>query len=242
MSPSLTVDPGIREKLPNLKILIAVIRGINPDEVDREGCSAILCNAWSHAQKACSSFPNVQSHPNIAAWRIAYQSLGIPVKKYTTSIENLVKRACKEGSTPRLICPLVDLYNACSLRFLVPFGGFDMVVDGGIGSGALELRWTREGDTFHALDSDQPVPLASGEAVYVVGSTVLTRHINWKQSREALISDSTRDVVLMAEVLDCVDETVLGEMEDFLRENCQKLLKRPVCFKVMRPKDSVIEY
>ncbi len=219
---SLFIQPEIFEKLPNLKVFIATAKNINLQQLDKDGCKFLLESAWNSVATAVTPYPNVQSHPNIAAWRKAYNSLGISVKKYSSSIENLAKRAAKNGSLPRSINPLVDFYNAVSLKFLVPFGGFDLDDDS---IKELSLRFTANNDTFCALDSPQVENLQPGEAVYATGSTVVTRHINWKQSKEGLITDKTINAVFMAEILADVPENVLDEMKNFFETECKKLLK-----------------
>src|SRR5262249_31864957 len=84
-----------------------------------------------------------------------------------------------------------------SLRQFVPAGAFDL----GDITGPLELRLTRHGDHFVALDATTPLDLPPGEVCYADGSTILTRHFVWRQSRVAAITPSTRDVFLVSEVL-----------------------------------------
>ena len=108
-----------------------------------------------------------------------------------------MRRATKGGLPPR-INPLVDFYNGLSLSLVVPIGGFDI---GALADGDIDVRLTRAGDTFLALDADEPSPVPAGEVAYVCGSTVLTRHLVWRQSRPGLILPGTSDVVLLCEVL-----------------------------------------
>ena len=55
----------------------------------------------------------------------------------------------------------------------------------------LELKLTRRGDTFQALDKSEPVAVPNGEMAYVTGQTVLTRHFVWRQSRAGIITPET---------------------------------------------------
>lgn len=235
----LSIHKNIFAKLPGLKVLIAVVRNLDPTKMDKEGCKALLCKEWIGCRELISSYPNVQSHPHLASWRKAYATLGIPSKKFTTSIENLCKRALKPDSEPRSINPLVDFYNACSLRFIVPFGGFDMR-DPTIKE--LDFRFTTEGDTFHALDAEGPEPMVAGEAAYVSGHKVLTRHINWKQSREGLIKEHSTDVVFMAEILDDVPTVLISEMTEFFKAQAKSLLGVEPEFQIVSEENPIISY
>ena len=135
---------------------------------------------------------------------------------HPASIEALLRRAAK-GGEPFSILPLVDLYNAISLEHVLPAGGFDL----GAVRGPIELRATRPGDRFHGLDEPTPTEVPPGELGYCDGSTVLTRHVVWKQGREGLISEATTDVFLVSEALGEVGsdaaEAVLADMRDGLR-------------------------
>jgi DNA/RNA-binding domain of Phe-tRNA-synthetase-like protein len=107
-------------------------------------------------------------------------------------------RRASKGAAPPRINALVDFYNGLSLRFVVPIGGFDI---GALGDGDIDVRLTRAGDTFLALDAEDPSAVPAGEVAYVHGSTVLTRHLVWRQSRPGLILPGTSDVVLLCEIL-----------------------------------------
>ena len=111
----------------------------------------------------------------------------------------------------------MDWYNAVSLRHFVPVGGFDLDQI----AGPLELRLTRGGDQFLALDAADMVTVSPGEVAYADGTAILTRHFVWRQARAGLIVPATRNVLLLSEVLGevgaAVAEAVLAELRDGLR-------------------------
>lgn len=204
-----TIDPPVFKVLPGLRVLIVSAHDMQHSESAAQFANERLLAAWNQVPAALSGYANPQSHPLVAAWRKAYAALGLPGSKYTTSVEALLKRASKAGSTPRSISPLVDLYNAISIRHVVPFGAFD--VDAFPSDAKIDLRYSLPGDSFHALDADAPLsPMPAGEMVYAVGSDVVTRHINWKQSRLGLVSTTSTNVVFMAEILADVPDHVLS--------------------------------
>ena len=103
---------------------------------------------------------------------------------------------------PFRVHPVVDFYNAVSLRHVVPAGAFDLA---GL-SGDLELRLTREGDLFGALDAQDDEAVPPGEVAYATGATILTRHLVWRQSRRASIGVATRGALFVSELLAGPDE------------------------------------
>ena len=206
------VVPEIFELFPGLKLPVAVAEDVSPS-ADMAEVEHRWRQSWEDAARSASDYDNPQSHPRVAAWRTAMGGMGISGRKFPSSIESLLRRAFKGGDPPR-INPLVDFYNAVSLRHVVPAGGFDLQeIDE-----TLELRLTRAGDTFHPLDSSAPESVGEGEVAYASGAEILTRHFVYKQSRQALLGDSTTSLFLVSEVLGEVGRGVANAvLEDFAR-------------------------
>lgn len=189
------VAQEIFELFPGLKLPVAVAEGIDPT-TDAAGVEELWRHSWEQAARTAQGYDSPQSHPRVAAWREAMNETGISGRKFPSSVESLLRRAFKGGEAPR-INPLVDFYNAISLRHVVPAGGFDLDEIGE----TLELRLTRAEDAFHPLDGSAPESVEPDEVAYVSGNEVLTRHFVWKQSRRALLDESTSSVFLVSEVL-----------------------------------------
>lgn len=196
-----TISPEVFERFPGLRVPFVVAQGID-NQHERPSVAAAWAATWAETAAgggvaAGATRPaNAQSHARVAPWRERFRALGVSGKEFPSSIEALLRRA-RRGGEPFRINPLVDFYNAVSLRHVAPAGGFDLAHV----PGALELRLTRPGDHFTALDAEAPLAVPAGEVAYAVGTTVLTRHFVWRQSREALILPATRDVALLSEVL-----------------------------------------
>ena len=221
MNHLFNIEQAVLDALPKLSIFFAVVRNINLDKVDKEGICKLLETSWGLACAQVTAYPNVQSHPDILLWRQAFQSLKVSTKKYTSSVESMAKRTTKVDAKPFSINPLVDFYNAFSLKYLLPFGGFDMASEV---TKLLSLRFSKEGDKFMALDADTAVDVPIGEVQYASGNTVVTRHINWKQSREGLIQDTSVNICFMAEVLHGYPATKLADMRSDFKQCCVHLL------------------
>src|SRR5204863_7298692 len=120
------------------------------------------------------------------------------------------RHACdgrRRAATRPGINPLVDFYNAVSMSLVVPVGGFDI---GALDEADIDVRLTHQGDSFDALDADRPLPVPPGEVAYATGSTVLTRHLVWRQSKPGLITGETTDAVLISEVLGEIEPDVVN--------------------------------
>ena len=199
------VTPEIFERFPGMRIAVAVAHGVD-NAGDRLALAEEWRAAWAGAAEA-AVHGNAQSHPRVRPWRERFRAMGVSGKEFPSSIEAMLRRAMK-GGEPFRINPLVDFYNAVSLRHVVPAGGFDLDQL----RGPLELRLTRDGDHFTALDADAPIPVPPGEIAYLDGATVLTRHFVWRQARTGLITPATRSVVLLSEIPGEVGEDVARQV------------------------------
>ena len=199
-------DPAVFDLFPGLSLAVVIASGLDPGAHD-EAVSAMWREAWGAAGEEGRRFDNAQSHPRVAPWRVRLRAAGAHPRDFPSSIEALLRRAIK-GGEPFSVNPLVDAYNAVSLRHLCPAGAFDLDHV----TGPIELRLTRPGDRVSAMDSGQEEELPAGEVAYTDGSTVLTRHFVWKQSTAALVGPGTTEAFLVSEVLGEVGRDVAGEV------------------------------
>ncbi|PJF17564.1 hypothetical protein PSACC_02585 [Paramicrosporidium saccamoebae] len=234
--------PEILTRIPGIRILLFTLHAVSQSDTTLQSkCQELLNNCWRDCGALFNgpTYANVQSHPQLAAWRDCFKSLGISVKKHVCSAESLAKRAAKDPS-PRSINPLVDFYNAISIRHLVPFGAFDRK---DLEGKCMSLRFTKEGDTFMPLDGEQAEQLPAGEAAYICEpGTVITRHINYKQSKFALIGDESQDVVMMAELLPSVDDAALDKLANDLKEQCKQLFNQEIDLKIITTGGEIVSY
>lgn len=207
------IEDKVFKTIPGLRVLVFIVKDVKCVESSSSMVKEILEVYWREGAAACKSYPNVQSHPQIKAWRDCFQSLGISSKKYPTSVEGLLKRAVKSAE-PLSIHPLVDLYNAFSVAYILPFGAFDL--DDLPTNVWLELRYTKPFDKFMALDQNESSDVPENEIAYIVESEVVTRHINWRQAKKGLLKEDSKNILFMSEVLKEVPaETVKKIIADF---------------------------
>lgn len=218
-----TISHNVASALPEMLVVIVLARGISnaPPNASTAGMASA---AAQQALAGLAATPDARTHPRIAHYRnVLKESAGISAKKFPQSNESLLKRLAKTQAAPAPINPLVDLYNAISMKHAVTAGAFDLEALAQLDKGgAVELRFSQAGDSFTALDAG---PLAAatavpaGEASYCVGDVVLTRQLAWRQSSQGLVVPETRNVVVMSEVMDessqaaAVAETVRAELE-----------------------------
>ena len=160
-------------------------------------------------------------------------------KKYPQSNESLTKRILKEKKAPPPISPVVDFYNSISIKYSVTAGAFDLDALKSKPE-PLELRVAKvEEDTFVPLDAPDAAPgkVDAKEILYAQGPTVLTRHLAWRQSAQALVTAESKNVMFMSEVL---HETEVGSEPSDLAKSVATSLQTGL--KELFNVDSSVEY
>lgn len=213
------IEKKVFNAFPGMKLVVVIARGVQ-NQHDRPGIRSELAEAWALAGNAATTYGNPQSHPRIKTWAEHFKALGVSRKTFPSSLEAMVRRAGK-GGDPMSINPLVDFYNAVSLKYMVTAGGYDLdQLDQG-----LALRFSRVGDVFQALDEDGPSAIPEGEVSYADGDQILTRHMLWKQSKKGLLERTSRHVVLVSEIPGEFEagtsEQLLNVLTEGIREHFQ---------------------
>ena len=217
-----SIEAGIFDYFPGMRLVVAAAEGMSVP-TDSEPVAAFLREGWRNAAAASKAYGNPQSHPFIKPWGERMKGAGAPRKDFPSSIEALTRRAGKSES-PFSIHPFVDFYNAVSLSYLVPAGGFDIDA---LREG-LALRLSRQGDSFTALDGETGVDIPPGEVSYADGGMIVTRHFVWKQSRHAIITPESRNIFFVSEILGELPQDTAQNVLDALTEGLRRFFSADV--------------
>jgi lysyl-tRNA synthetase class 2 len=143
----------------------------------------------------------------------------VKVSKHRPAVESLARRVVDGQPLPH-ISPLVCIFNAISLQFLVPSGADDLdKVEG-------DLRLTfAEGDElyvpFNSSTVEHPRP---GEIIYADDAKVLCRHWCWRQADQTKLTAETTRVAVNIDILPPLgkDDAMLAaeEMARLIRDFC----------------------
>jgi DNA/RNA-binding domain of Phe-tRNA-synthetase-like protein len=145
--------------------------------------------------------PAPLDHPHLLAWREAFRSFGVKPRRAVCSAEALIAR----GDLPR-VGPLVDRYNAVSVRWAVPVGGEDLdrVVP------PVRLVFATGAEPFDGGD-----PPRAGEVVWLDSEGVTCRRWNWRQGVRTRLTEATGRAYFLFDALPVFDDGSLrGAMED----------------------------
>ncbi len=185
------IDPEFSALFPDCVIGTVVVRGLD-NGLHAAACAALLeCDAHSAAERLGEA--DIATHPAVAPWREAYRAFGVKPAKFRSSIENLLRSA--RAGTIRSINPLVDLYNAVSLRYMLPCGGEDLDTV----RGPVVLTRALGDEHFIPLGSTEEQPPQPGEVIYRDEVGVICRCWNWREADRTKLTAATADAFLCIE-------------------------------------------
>lgn len=208
--PEVEVAAEILERHPDYVALVLFAHGIgngSGDEASERGL------AEAEASLRARGLQSAKEHPHIAAWRAAFSAFGAKPSRFPSSAEALAARVLKGGELPRVNL-LVDLYNAVSVRHLIPLGG----EDADRLEGSLRLAVATGEEPF---DDDERV--AAGEIVWRDDAGVTCRRWNWRQGRRTRLTEATRNAFF---VFDRLDGVAVEELRAAAGELEAELLRR----------------
>ena len=198
-----TVGDNVYALRPDYRALLLAVVGIEPGPSDATS-EALLVGAEDSARDLLATQP-VEEVPHVAAWREAYRGFGAKPQRTRHSLEALLRRA--PDGLPR-VNRLTDVYNAVSVRHLVPVGGEDL--DRYVGpprlvraSGAERFDTVASGETV----VEHP---EAGEVVWCDDAGVTCRRWNWRQARRTALTDATTSALFILDALDPMTDDELA--------------------------------
>jgi DNA/RNA-binding domain of Phe-tRNA-synthetase-like protein len=216
----LLVAREIFDAFPDVVIGVAAFGGVR-----NSGESAALAELLRKEEDAAvgriAGAP-IPEHPHVAPWREAYRKFGAKPKDHPSSIENLLRRAAK-GHRVTHVNLLVDLYNAVSLRHMVPVGGEDLDAL----EGDVALRFAADCEPAVRLLGEPPElarPPKTGEVIYADSAGALCRRWNWKEADRTKLTEATTRGFLVVEGLPPVNrplvEAALADLAALVTAHC----------------------
>ncbi len=150
--------------------------------------------------------------PHIGAWQDAYRAFGAKPQRTAPSVDALWKRA-RAGTLPRVNW-LVDLYNAVSVRHVLPVGGEDLARF----VGPIRLVRAAGDEPFETVANgaalvEHPAP---GEVVWADDLGVTCRRWNWRQGTRTRLVETSTDALFLLERLDPMPLAALDAAADVL--------------------------
>jgi DNA/RNA-binding domain of Phe-tRNA-synthetase-like protein len=189
-----TIERPVLELRPDYTALIIVAEGLRPGPSD-EATDALLRDAEAQATATLAGRDAGELAP-VAAWRAAYQAFGAKPKRTRPSVEALLRRV--EAGLPR-IDRLTDIYNAISVRYLLPVGGEDRARY----RGSARLARATGDEPFDTVRDGEPVTghPEPGEVIWRDDAGVTCRCWNWRQCVRTRITHDTTSALFILDGL-----------------------------------------
>ncbi|KSV64895.1 hypothetical protein N185_34475 [Sinorhizobium sp. GW3] len=160
---------------------------------------------------------------HLASWDEVYSRFGAKPNRTPCSASALKKRVQRDGRI-RSINPIVDLYNAVSLRFAVPVGGenFDAYV------GRPRLSVAEGTEPFDTVMSGAAVieNPPRGEVVWRDDEGVTCRRWNWRQGTRTRLDTIGGRMWFILEGLGSMPDEALEEAANMLADGLRRLAPR----------------
>lgn len=212
------IDQSFWNLFPQAKIGVLLLQNYHNSDQSSQEIVQLLEDSLPLAQAHLTE-DVFSDNPVIQVYRKAYQQFKTK-KGARSSIEALLKRV--SGNNPvRSINPLVDIYNAASLRYALPVGAEDL--DTFVGN--LQLTITEGGDEFYLIGDDTNQPTLPGELCYKDQAGAVCRCFNWRDGERTMITDQTKNAFLVIELLDIKRLDALQEALNFIEEAAQQYLQ-----------------
>lgn len=211
------VDSSFWNLFPDAKIGVLLLKDYKTPSQSPDELVQLLEESNGLAQKFLTE-DTFSENEVIRTYRQAYQKFKTK-KGARSSIEALLKRSASDRPVST-ISPLVDIYNAASLRFGLPCGAEDL--DTFVGD--LQLTVTEGGDEFYLIGDETNNPTLPGEVCYKDDKGAVCRCFNWRDGERTMITDDTKNAFLVMELVNSERVEDLENALDFISQQAEKFL------------------
>ena len=208
------IDSEVRLLAPGFRAISLTVEsggtiGVQDASVLRDACHLVRAGGpgWADA--------------HLASWDGVYERFGAKPGRTPNSAAALRKRVLKDGKIPS-INPLVDLYNAVSLKFAVPVGGENLAAYVGpprltIADGSEALETMSNGEQV----TDYP---AVGEIIWRDDLGVTCRRWNWRQGIRTRLEPCCASMWFILEALETMPESALIDAGHMLTSGLERVM------------------
>ncbi|MEW9900765.1 B3/4 domain-containing protein [Chitinivorax sp. PXF-14] len=210
-----SIDPHIASLAPGFRALSISVEAadiVNP---------GVGAEALSHACQSLSAGGAPWADAHLLAWAEVFRKFGAKPQRTPCSAEALRKRVLRDGGMAS-IDPVVDLYNAISIRYAIPVGGENLAAYVGvprlvIADGTEPFDTMKDGAPAHETPE-------AGEVVWRDDVGVTCRRWNWRQGVRTRLSADARQMWFILESLPAMPLAALHEAGEQLAQSLQLMM------------------
>ena len=209
------LDPRIADIAPGFRALSISVEATQITDPH------IATHALTDACEALAADTPNWAQGHLAAWAEIFRLFGAKPQRTPCSAEALRKRVLRDGTLAG-IDPIVDLYNAISIKYALPIGGENFEAYAGaprltIAEGTELFDTTKDGNAVH----ESPEP---GEVIWRDDLGVTCRRWNWRQGTRTRLDSSAQRMWFILESLPEMPREALRMAGDELSEGLQRMM------------------
>lgn len=183
-----TINSTVQNKFPELVANVTIIEGFS-NKPEPAVAAEVLKMLRSTEDELRNKFPtkdDLYNDPLVTAYFELFREFGVNPKKVRPSHVALAERVVRGGSLPD-INPAVNLYNAFSIKYLVPFGGEDLdKIDG-----HFELTIAKGDEKWLGIGEAEYVAPKAGDLIWRDAAEVSTVSLNHRQCEKTKLTEDT---------------------------------------------------
>ncbi|WP_148876180.1 B3/B4 domain-containing protein [Serratia marcescens] len=210
-----SIDPAVAALAPGFRALSISVAAA-PITHPEMGARAL---AHACSRLGVEDAPWAEAH--LSAWRDVFMQFGAKPKRTPCSADALRKRALRDGAIPS-IDPVVDLYNAISIRYAIPVGGENIAAYSGdprltLADGSESFDTVKEGNVINEAPE-------AGEVVWRDDRGVTCRRWNWRQGVRTRLSAEAEQMWFILESLPAMPLAALHAAGDELIDGLRQMM------------------
>ncbi len=212
----LKIDNQMFEKIPDFQLGVLLVENIKNDKDNKE-IQSLLKKATEEIRSKYSGL-DVKSVDALKTFFELYEKNGWSTRNFPPSVIALYKRVLSGSDLPS-INPLVDLYNAFSIKEAVAVGGHDLEFI----NDDVVLRFSKEGDQFRPMFKPEEIEkIPAGEPTLTTGDDVLTRFWCFRQGDISKIRPETKSVMIFFDTVDGREKSDIQRIMDEFKKEISK--------------------
>ncbi len=185
----LEIDPTLKSRFPNLRILVSHIEGVTVERSGNE-FEKFRDDFFQNIKKKYT-IESLKDIPIFRAYRDFFWKIGIDPTKIRPAAEALIRRVLADKPIPK-INNVVDAYNLASIETEIALAAFDEDML----KGELLMRSARNGERFLGIGMDRSIELKGGEII-VSDEEKLIAIYPHRDSEKTKVANRTGNVLIL---------------------------------------------
>ena len=206
-----TIDSAVQNKFPELIANVTIIEGFSnkPTPAVASEVLGLLRDTEDELRARFPTKDDLYNDPFVTTYFGLFREFGVNPKKVRPSHVALAERVVRGGSLPD-INPAVNLYNAFSIKYLVPFGGEDLdKVDD-----YFELTIAAGDEKWLGIGEADYIAPKAGDLIWRDATEVSTTSLNYRQCEKTKLTENTVNGYFISEGFSTLNKDHISTVAD----------------------------